>query len=66
MGIGKLTEFDVKDHPRLTLQGRSSHSATLSQFLGHLERIDAAEALMPALLPATAGQMTSVDGPMIA
>ena len=66
LGIGKLTAFDVTEHPRLTLQGRSSHSATLSQFLGHLERIDAAEALMPALLPATAGQMTSVDGPRIA
>ncbi len=66
LGIGKLTEFDVTAPPRLTLQGRSSHSATLSQCLGHLERIDAAEALMPALLPATAGQMTSVDGPRIA
>jgi hypothetical protein len=33
-GIGKLTEFDVKEHPLLTLQGRSYHSSTLSQFLG--------------------------------
>ena len=66
LGIGKLTAFDVKAQPRLTLQGRSSHSATLSQFLGPLERIAAAEALMPALWPATAGQMTSVDGPRIA
>ena len=62
-GIEKLTEFDVKAPPLLTLQGRSSHSATLRQFLGHLERIEAAEALRPALLPATAGQSTSVDGP---
>ena len=65
-GIEKLTEFDVKEHALLTLQGRSYQSATLRQFLGHLERIEAAEALMPALLPATAGQITYVDGHMIA
>ena len=65
-GIKKLTEFDVKEHPLVTLQGRSYQSATLRQFLGHLERIEAAEALMPALLPATAGQITYVDGHMIA
>ena len=33
-GIGKLTEFDVKEHPLLTLQGRSYQSSTLAQFLG--------------------------------
>ena len=65
-GIEKLTEFDVKEHPLVTLQGRSYQSATLRQFLGHLERIEAAETLMPALLPATAGQITYVDGHMIA
>jgi hypothetical protein len=53
-GIKKLTEFDVKEHSLGTLQGKSYQSATLRQFLGHLERIEAAEALMPALLPATA------------
>jgi hypothetical protein len=65
-GIEKLTEFDVKEHPLVTLQRRSYQSTTLRQFLGHLERIEAAEALMPALLPATAGQITYVDGHMIA
>ncbi len=65
-GIEKLTEFDVKEHPLVTLQGRSYQSATLRQFLGHLERIEAAETLMPALLPATAGQITYADGHMIA
>ena len=65
-GIEKLTEFDVKEQALLTLQGRSSHRTTLRQFLGHLERIEAAEALMPALLPATARQITSVEGHMIA
>ena len=35
-----------------TLLGRGYHSSTLSQFLGQLERVGAAEALMPALVPA--------------
>src|SRR6266705_1421283 len=65
-GIGKLTEFDVKEHPLATLQGRSYQSSTLSQFLGQLERIDAAQALTPALGPAQAGGIGYVDGHMIA
>jgi hypothetical protein len=50
----------------LTLQGRSSHSSTLTQFLGQLERIDAAEALRPALLPPNAGRLNDVEGHMLA
>ena len=65
-GIGQLTEFDVKEHPLLTLQGRSYHSSTLTQFLGQLERIDAAEALLPPLLPPHAGMLSYVDGHMLA
>jgi hypothetical protein len=65
-GIGKLTEFDVKEHPLLTLQGRSSHSSTLTQLLGQLERMDAAEALLPALVPPNAGMLNYVDGHMLA
>src|SRR6266567_5739804 len=65
-GIGKLTEFDVKEHPLATLQGRSYQSSTLSQFLGQLERIDAAQALTPALGLAQAGGIGYVDGHMIA
>jgi hypothetical protein len=57
-GIEQLTEFDVTEHPLVTLQGSSSQSTTLRQCLGHLERIEAAEALRPALLPATARQIT--------
>ncbi len=49
-GIGKLTEFDVKEHPLDTLIGRSYQSSTLNQFLGQLERIDAGDALLPALV----------------
>ena len=66
LGIETLTGFDTHEHPLRTLVGRGYHSATLTQFLGQLERINAAEALLPALLPATGGQITYVDGHMIA
>jgi len=65
-GIDRLTAFDTHEHPLATLLGRGYHSSTLSQFLGQLERIGAAEALRPALLPAQAGQIIYVDGHMIA
>ena len=66
LGIEKLTAFDTHEHPLPTLLGQGYHSSTLSQFLGQLERIDAAEALMPVLLPSRSGQITYVDGHMIA
>ncbi len=66
VGIETLTGFDTHEHPLPTLLGRGYHSSTLTQFLGQLERIEAAEALMPALVAATAGQITYVDGHMIA
>lgn len=65
-GIDRLPAFDTQEHPLATLLGRGYHSATLSQFLGQLERVDAAEALLPALLPAQTGPITYVDGHMIA
>jgi hypothetical protein len=68
-GIGKLTEFDVKEHPLDSLIGGSYQSSTLNQFLGQLERIDAGEALLPALVPAETGEtgeICYVDGHMIA
>jgi hypothetical protein len=65
-GIDKLTGFDTHEHPLPTLLGRGYQSSTLSQFLGQLERVGAAEALMPMLLPDQAGQITYVDGHMIA
>jgi hypothetical protein len=49
LGIERLSEFDTREHPLTTLIGRSYHSATLSQFLGQLERVAAAESLMPVL-----------------
>jgi hypothetical protein len=66
LGIEHLTAFDTHEHPLQTLLGRGYHSATLSQFLGQLERIDAAPALLPALVPDQASLITYVDGHMIA
>jgi hypothetical protein len=66
LGIKTLTAFDTHEHPLPTLLGQGYHSSTLSQFLGQLERIDAAAALMPALIPQQVGQMVYVDGHMIA
>jgi hypothetical protein len=65
-GIEKLTAFDTHEHPLPTLLGRGYQSATLRQFLGQRERLDAAEALMPALVPPQPGQIIYVDGHMIA
>jgi len=65
-GIARLTAFDTHEHPLATLLGRNYQSSTLNQFLGQLERIGAGEALLPALLPAQAGQITYIDGHMIA
>ena len=66
LGIGKLTEFDIKDHALKTVIGRGYQSSTLNQFLGQLERIDVADALMPALIPEQQGTMCYIDGHMIA
>ncbi len=65
-GIEHLTEFDTREHPLATLLGHSYQSSTLTPFLGQLERVGADEALVPTLVPAQAGQITSIDGPMIA
>ena len=66
LGIETLTGFDTHEHPLQTLLGRGYHSSALSQFLGQLERIAAAEALRPTLVPDTVGKVTYVDGHMIA
>ena len=65
-GIDRRSAFDTQEHPLQTLLGRDYHSSTLRQFLGHLERVGADEALMPTLLPAQVGQIISVDGHLIA
>lgn len=66
LGIKTLTGFDTHEHPLPTLVGRGYHSSTLLQFLGQLERIEAAAALMPALVSRQPGPITYVDGHMIA
>ena len=65
-GIEVLTELDRREHALATVIGRRYQSTTLNQFLGQLERIDAAEALIPALSVATCGALNYVDGHMIA
>lgn len=65
-GIGKLTEYDVKNHALKTIIGRGYQSSTLNQFLGQMERIDAAEALLPTLAQNRCGSLCYIDGHMIA
>jgi hypothetical protein len=65
-GIDCLSAFDTHAHPLQTLLGRDSHSSTLRQFLGQLERVGADEALLPTLVPEQVGQIIYVDGHMIA
>jgi hypothetical protein len=57
-GIEPLTAFDSHAQPLQTLRGRGYHSTTLSQFLGPLERIEAAAALQPALVPDKTSRIT--------
>jgi len=64
LGIAHLSEVDTHEHPLETVIGRSYQSSTLSQFLGHLERLEAAAALMPLLLPSNTAEITYVDGHM--
>jgi hypothetical protein len=66
LGIERLSDFDTHEHPLPTLLGRGYQSSTLSQFLGQLERVGAAEALMSTLMPDQVGQCIYVDGHMIA
>jgi hypothetical protein len=66
VGIETLTAFDTREHPLPTLMGQGYQSSTLTQFLGPLERINAAEGLMGALMPHTAGRLAYVDGHMMA
>jgi hypothetical protein len=66
LGIERLSAFDTQEHPMATLIGQSYQATTLSQFLGQLERIEAAPWLMPILLPAPGSQVIYVDGHMMA
>jgi hypothetical protein len=66
LGIERLSGFDTHEHPLATLVGRGYHSATLGQFLGQLERLGAAEVLIPVLSADQVGQMIYVDGHMMA
>ncbi len=64
-GLGKLTRYDIKEHGLASVIGRSYQSSTLNQFLGQLERINAAESLKPLLLPEYVGNRVYIDGHMV-
>ncbi len=66
-GVGKLIEYDVKEHALRTVIGNGFQSSTLNQFLGHLERIDAAQWLMNALISSNVHgyNIGFIDGHMI-
>jgi len=49
LGSDRLTGFATREHPLKTLLGHGYQRATLRQFLGQLERVGAAEALMSTL-----------------
>ncbi|HSX77558.1 MAG TPA: hypothetical protein VLQ80_03150 [Candidatus Saccharimonadia bacterium] len=66
LDIDRRSECDTHEPPLRTLLGRGSHSSTLRQLLGQLERVGAAQALMPVLGADKAGQLIYVDGPRIA
>jgi hypothetical protein len=80
-GIGKLSEYDIREHALETVIGQGYQSSTLNQLLGQLDHVNAGEAFRPALLPAqddsgspddagdagaTAGEArVSIDGHML-
>jgi hypothetical protein len=65
-GLDRLPAFDPHAHPLGPLLGRGSHGSPLSQVLGHLDRLEAAAALRPALVPARPGPISSGAGPRLA
>jgi len=66
-GIGKLIEYDVKEHALESVIGRGYQSSTLNQYLAQLERIDVVPTLMNVLI--TSGldddPVCFIDGHMI-
>ncbi len=66
-GIGKLIQYDVKEHALKTVIGRGYQSSTLNQFLGQLERINAAPILKNSLRPSEEHDniVCFIDGHMI-
>jgi len=66
LGIERLSKFDTREHPLKTLIGHGYQSPTLGQFLGQLERVDAAQSLMAVLSQPQTGPLIYVDGHMIA
>jgi hypothetical protein len=66
LGSEPWTRFATPAPPLQTWLGCGDHRTPLTQWLGPRERIEAAEALRPARVPETAGQITSVEAHRIA
>jgi len=66
LGIGKLTEFDYKQHCLEKIISKTYQSSTLTQFLCGLERIDAGQKMLELLIPSDPGKFSYIDGHMIA
>jgi hypothetical protein len=65
-GLARRTACATHAPPRPTLLGQGEHSAPLRQCRGPLERVEAAAALWPALVPAHAGHSIEGAGPRLA
>ena len=66
LGIKRLSEYDRHEHALKSIIGRGYQSSTLNQCLGQLDRINAGEALIPALTINGLGRLSYIDGHMIA
>lgn len=66
LGIGKLTEFDYKEHCLKQLIGKSYQSSTLTKYLYYLERIEAGNDMLELLIPSEPRKIGYIDGHMTA
>jgi hypothetical protein len=62
-GSKTLTGCETPAPPLPPRVGRGYHRATLLQCLGHRERVEAAPALRPPVVPGHPGPITAVEGP---
>ena len=66
LGIDRLSEYDLKEHALPHIIGQNYHASTLKQALCKLEKVDAAQHLLPLLLPQEPGVVGYIDGHMVA
>ncbi len=66
LGIKTLAQFDRQDQSMSQLLGFDYKTATMRQFLSDLERIHAADALIPLLSEGTSSELGYIDGHLFA